>query len=157
MHLVHSSLAISARAQSILPANVRTNKSLCHFACAGEGVLPYSSCSAIQQNRSHGHEPAACWSRSAMTARDVSGGSIATNRRSLEQMQRIASAEAGSSLATPNELNDDIPFNLKIAPCSTSRAPICLTVRIGNQLHRPQQETYYFVLRPSADEPVPSC
>ena len=44
----------------------------------------------------------------AMIARDVSGGGIATNRKSLDQMQRIASAEAGGSLTAPGELDDDI-------------------------------------------------
>jgi hypothetical protein len=49
----------------------------------------------------------------AMTARGVSGSGIATNRKPLEQMQRIASAEAGGPLAAPGELDDpirDIPF-----------------------------------------------
>jgi hypothetical protein len=44
----------------------------------------------------------------AMAARDASGGGIATNRKPLEQMQRIASAEAGGPLAAPGEFNDEI-------------------------------------------------
>ena len=36
----------------------------------------------------------------AMVARDV-GGSITTRRKSLDEMQRIASAEAGGPLMTP--------------------------------------------------------
>jgi hypothetical protein len=48
----------------------------------------------------------------AMISRDVGGGGIATNRNPVEQMQRIASAEAGGSLTAPGELNDDIPFEL---------------------------------------------
>jgi hypothetical protein len=48
----------------------------------------------------------------AMIARDVSGGGITTNRKPLEQMQRIASAEAGGPLVAPGELDDDIPFDL---------------------------------------------
>ena len=43
----------------------------------------------------------------AMIARDVGGG-IATKRQSLDQMQRIASAEAGGPLMTPSEPNDPI-------------------------------------------------
>jgi hypothetical protein len=50
--------------------------------------------------------------RAAMLARDVSGGGICTKRKPLAEMQRIASAEAGGSLVTPNELNDDLPFDL---------------------------------------------
>jgi hypothetical protein len=47
----------------------------------------------------------------AMTARDLSGGGgITTNRKSLDEMQRIASAEAGGPLAAPGELDDPIPF-----------------------------------------------
>jgi hypothetical protein len=46
---------------------------------------------------------------SALIARDV-GGVVATNRKSLDEMQRIASAEAGGPLMTPNELNDPIGF-----------------------------------------------
>jgi hypothetical protein len=42
----------------------------------------------------------------AMIARDV-GGSI-TNCKSLDEMQRTASAEAGGSLMTPSEFNDPI-------------------------------------------------
>jgi hypothetical protein len=45
----------------------------------------------------------------AMAARDASGGGIA-NRKSVEEMQRVASAEAGGSLMTPGEFNDPIPF-----------------------------------------------
>jgi hypothetical protein len=51
----------------------------------------------------------------AMTARDVGSGGIATNRKPLKQMQRVASAEAGGPLAAPGELDDDIrdiPFGL---------------------------------------------
>lgn len=48
----------------------------------------------------------------AMLARDVGGGGIATNRKPLEQIQRVASAEAGGPLMTPDELNDSIPFDL---------------------------------------------
>ena len=44
----------------------------------------------------------------AMAARDASGGGIATNRKSVEEMQRVASAEAGGPLAAPGELNDEI-------------------------------------------------
>jgi hypothetical protein len=44
----------------------------------------------------------------AMVARDVGGGTVTTNRKPLDQMQRIASAEAGGSLAAPGELDDDI-------------------------------------------------
>ena len=43
----------------------------------------------------------------AMIARDV-GGSITTRRKSLDEMQRIASAEAGGPLMTPAEFNDPI-------------------------------------------------
>jgi hypothetical protein len=46
----------------------------------------------------------------AMTARDVSSSGIATNRKPLDQMQRIASAEAGGPLTASGELNDPIPF-----------------------------------------------
>ena len=45
----------------------------------------------------------------AMIARDVGGG-ITTRGKSLEEMQRIASAEAGGPLMTPDEMNDSIPF-----------------------------------------------
>ena len=45
----------------------------------------------------------------AMIARDV-GGSITSKPKSLDEMQRIASAEAGGSLMTPDEFNDPIPF-----------------------------------------------
>jgi hypothetical protein len=41
----------------------------------------------------------------AMTARDVGGG-VSTQRKPLEQMQRIASAEAGGSLIAPGEIGD---------------------------------------------------
>lgn len=44
----------------------------------------------------------------AMAARDVSGGGIATNRKSVEEMQRVASAEVGGPLAASGEL--DAPF-----------------------------------------------
>ena len=44
----------------------------------------------------------------AMAARDISGGGIATNRKSVEEMQRVASAEVGGPLAAPGELNDEI-------------------------------------------------
>jgi hypothetical protein len=44
----------------------------------------------------------------AMIARDVGGG-VATKSKSLEQMQRIAAAEGGGPLMTPDELNDDLP------------------------------------------------
>ena len=46
----------------------------------------------------------------AMTARDVSSGGVTTNHKPLEQMQRIASAEAGGPLAAPGEFNDALPF-----------------------------------------------
>jgi hypothetical protein len=46
----------------------------------------------------------------AMLARDVGGGGIATQRQPLAEMQRIASAEAGGPLAAPGELDDSIPF-----------------------------------------------
>ena len=42
-----------------------------------------------------------------MIARDV-GGSITTRRKPLDEMQRIASAEAGGPLMTPAEFNDPI-------------------------------------------------
>ena len=45
----------------------------------------------------------------AMIARDVGGG-ITTKRKSLEEMQRTASAEAGGPLMTPGEMNDPIGF-----------------------------------------------
>ncbi len=45
----------------------------------------------------------------AMIARDVGGG-ITTKGKSLEEMQRIAAAEAGGPLMTPDELNDPIGF-----------------------------------------------
>ena len=48
----------------------------------------------------------------AMLARDVGGSGISTNRKPLVEMQRIDSAEAGGSLTTPGEPDDDIPFNL---------------------------------------------
>jgi hypothetical protein len=43
----------------------------------------------------------------AMIARDF-GGSITTRRKSLDEMQRTASAEAGGPLMTPGEFNDPI-------------------------------------------------
>ena len=43
----------------------------------------------------------------AMIARDVGGG-ITTRGKSLEEMQRIAAAEAGGPLMTPDEMNDPI-------------------------------------------------
>src|SRR5262249_19969274 len=47
-HLVRCGcLAVSVGVQSILPPNRRMNRSLSHFACAGEGALRYSSCSAM--------------------------------------------------------------------------------------------------------------
>ena len=45
----------------------------------------------------------------AMIARDVGGG-ITTKGKSLEEMQRVAAAEAGGPLMTPDELNDPIGF-----------------------------------------------
>ncbi len=45
----------------------------------------------------------------AMISRDVGGG-IRTRGKSLEEMQRIASAEAGGPLMTPDEMSDEIPF-----------------------------------------------
>jgi hypothetical protein len=45
----------------------------------------------------------------ALIARDI-GGAIGTTRKSLEEMQREASAVAGGSLVTPNELDDPIGF-----------------------------------------------
>jgi hypothetical protein len=48
----------------------------------------------------------------AMAARDQSAGGTATNRKSVEEMQRIASAEAGGSLVAPGELDDDVPFGM---------------------------------------------
>jgi hypothetical protein len=48
----------------------------------------------------------------AMIARDVSSSGITTNRKPLDQMQRVASAEAGGALTAPGELDDDIPFGL---------------------------------------------
>jgi hypothetical protein len=45
----------------------------------------------------------------AMVARDVGGG-IAHRGKGLEEMQRIASAEAGGPLLAPGELDDSIPF-----------------------------------------------
>jgi hypothetical protein len=46
----------------------------------------------------------------AMAARDV-GGSITTKHASLDEMQRVAAAEAGGPLMTPAEFEDGIPFN----------------------------------------------
>jgi hypothetical protein len=49
----------------------------------------------------------------AMLARDVGDGGITTKRKSLDQMQRVASAEAGGPLMAPDEFDtDDIPFGL---------------------------------------------
>jgi hypothetical protein len=48
--------------------------------------------------------------RTAMVARDVGGSITVTKRQSLDEMQRIASAEAGGPLATPGEFSDPIPF-----------------------------------------------
>jgi hypothetical protein len=45
----------------------------------------------------------------ATIARDV-GGNVTTKRKSLDEMQRIASAEAGGPLMMPGELDDPIPF-----------------------------------------------
>jgi hypothetical protein len=45
----------------------------------------------------------------AMIARDIGGG-IATKRKSLDEMQRTASAEAGGPLMTPDEMKNEIPF-----------------------------------------------
>jgi hypothetical protein len=45
----------------------------------------------------------------AMIARDVGGG-VATQRKSLDEMQRVASAEAGGPLVAPNEFDDELPF-----------------------------------------------
>jgi hypothetical protein len=45
----------------------------------------------------------------AMVARDVGGG-IAHRGKGLEEVQRIASAEAGGPLLAPGELDDSIPF-----------------------------------------------
>jgi hypothetical protein len=46
----------------------------------------------------------------AMVARDLGGGGVTTNRKPLDQMQRIASAEAGGPLAAPHEFDDPVPF-----------------------------------------------
>ena len=53
---------------------------------------------------------AAKLTNAAMLARDIGGGGVATKQKRLDDMQRIASAEAGGSLLTPDEFNDDIPF-----------------------------------------------
>jgi hypothetical protein len=45
----------------------------------------------------------------AMIARDIGGG-ITTRGKSLEEMQRTASAEAGGPLMTSDEMKDEIPF-----------------------------------------------
>jgi len=45
----------------------------------------------------------------AMIARDIGGG-ITTKRKSLDEMQRTASAEAGGPLMTPDEMKNEIPF-----------------------------------------------
>jgi hypothetical protein len=46
----------------------------------------------------------------AMVARDVSSSGVTTKPKPLEQMQRVASAEAGGSLVAPGELDDGLPF-----------------------------------------------
>jgi hypothetical protein len=46
----------------------------------------------------------------AMIARDVGGAITVTKRKSLDEMQRVASAEAGGPLMTPGEFDDPIPF-----------------------------------------------
>jgi hypothetical protein len=71
----------------------------------------------------------------AMLARDVGGSGISTNRKPLVEMQRIASAEAGGSLTTPGELDDDIPFICSLS-CSILRAPTYLTIRSTLRLTR---------------------
>lgn len=48
--------------------------------------------------------------RHAMIARDVGGNVTTTKPKSLDEMQRIASAEAGGPLMTPDEFDDPIPF-----------------------------------------------
>ena len=45
----------------------------------------------------------------AMIARDVGGG-VTTKGKSLEEMQRVAAAEAGGPLVAPGELDDPLPF-----------------------------------------------
>ena len=45
----------------------------------------------------------------AMIARDIGGG-ITTKRKSLDEMQRTASAEAGGPLMTPDEMKNEVPF-----------------------------------------------
>ena len=47
--------------------------------------------------------------RRAMIARDVGGGGVSTRHKSLEEMQRVASAEAGGPLMAPGELDDLAP------------------------------------------------
>jgi hypothetical protein len=46
--------------------------------------------------------------RDAMIARDFGGGGVSSRRKSLPEMQRVASAEAGGSLVTPDEFSDPI-------------------------------------------------
>ena len=46
----------------------------------------------------------------AMIARDVWRWHHDQRNKSLDEMQRIASAEAGGPLMTPGEMNDSIPF-----------------------------------------------
>ena len=48
--------------------------------------------------------------RRAMIARDVGGGGVSTQRKSLEEMQRVASGEAGGPLTAPGEMDDACPF-----------------------------------------------
>jgi hypothetical protein len=48
--------------------------------------------------------------KNAMIARDVGGSVTVTRRKSLDEMQRIASGEAGGPLMTPAEFDDPIPF-----------------------------------------------
>ena len=43
----------------------------------------------------------------AMIARDVGGG-VASKSKSLEEMQRVASAETGNGLMTPDEANETV-------------------------------------------------
>ena len=44
----------------------------------------------------------------AMIARDTASSGITTNHKPLVQMQRVASAEAGGSLASPGEIDDGL-------------------------------------------------
>jgi hypothetical protein len=49
----------------------------------------------------------------AVIARDRGGSTVTTQHKPLEQMQCIASAEAGGGLVAPGELNDDVvPFEM---------------------------------------------